>query len=281
MKQRIITSLVACCVLLPVLIFADTPALPVGLAICSLLAVYEMLHCIGLGKSVAVGIPSYLAAAALPFLVRYLPDCSLLPEIAGSAVLLFALYLFTVLIFSHGKYQLQAVAVCFLSVFYVLVGFNAILVIHDTRIGGEYLYLVTFLAAWITDIFAYFCGILFGKGGKHKLIPDISPKKTVEGSVGGVVFCILAMLIFGWIVERIEPAVQANPLVFALGGLVASAVAQIGDLSMSVIKRTYGIKDFGKIFPGHGGVLDRFDSVLAVSAVLLVITQYFNFFEGI
>lgn len=281
MKQRIITSLVACCVLLPVLIFADTPALPAGLALCSLLAVYEMLRCIGLGKSAAVGIPAYLAAAAFPFLVRYLPDRALLTSIAGSAALLFALYLFTVLILSHGKYQLQTIGVCFLSIVYILVGFNAILVIHDARTGGEYLYLVTFLAAWITDIFAYFCGMLFGRGGKHKLIPDISPKKTVEGSIGGTVFCILAMLLFGVIVERIEPAVQANLLVFVLGGLVASVVAQIGDLSMSVIKRTYGIKDFGKIFPGHGGILDRFDSVLAVSAVLLVITSFFNFFEGI
>ena len=122
---------------------------------------------------------------------------------------------------------------------------------------------------------------MLGRGGRHKLIPDVSPKKTVEGSIGGIVFCMLAMLLFGVIVERAVPEIQANLWLFVVSGLVVSVVAQIGDLCMSVIKRSYGIKDYGKIFPGHGGVLDRFDSVLAVSVVLLVFTSFFNFFEGI
>ena len=88
------------------------------------------------------------------------------------------------------------------------------------------------------------------------------------------------MLLFGVIVERIEPGIQANLWLFVPAGIVISVVAQLGDLSMSVIKRSYGIKDYGKIFPGHGGVLDRFDSVLAVSVVLLVFTSFFSFFEG-
>ena len=162
---------------------------------------------------------------------------------------------------------------------YILIGFNAILVIHDWADGGAYLYLVCFIGAWITDIFAYFCGMLFGKGGKHKLIPDVSPKKTVEGSIGGIVFCILSLTLFGFIVDLLNPALEANLLIFALAGLFVSVVAQVGDLSMSVIKRTYGIKDYGKLFPGHGGILDRFDSVLAVSVVLLVFTMFFSFFN--
>ena len=143
------------------------------------------------------------------------------------------------------------------------------------------MYLICFIGAWMTDIFAYFCGMLLGRGGKHKLIPDVSPKKTVEGSIGGIVFCTLSLVLFGFIVERIAPEFQANLLIFALAGVFVSVVAQIGDLSMSVIKRTYGIKDYGKLFPGHGGILDRFDSVLAVSAVLLVFTTFFSFFEVI
>ena len=121
--------------------------------------------------------------------------------------------------------------------------------------------------------------MLFGKGGKHKLIPDVSPKKTVEGSIGGIVFCILFLTLFGFIVDLLNPALEANLLIFALAGLFVSVVAQVGDLSMSVIKRTYGIKDYGKLFPGHGGILDRFDSVLAVSVVLLVFTMFFSFFN--
>ena len=120
--------------------------------------------------------------------------------------------------------------------------------------------------------------MLFGRGGKHKLIPDVSPKKTVEGSIGGIVFCVLSMVLYGIIIENLA-GINANLLVFAVAGLFASIVSQVGDLSMSVIKRTYGIKDYGKLFPGHGGVLDRFDSVLAVSVVTLVFTMLFPFFE--
>lgn len=152
------------------------------------------------------------------------------------------------------------------------------LFVHDHVDGGEYIYLIAFIGAWVTDIFAYFCGMLFGRGGKHKLIPDVSPKKTVEGSIGGIVFCILSMILYGVIVSAIEPSLQPNIPVFAFAGLLISIVSQIGDLCMSLIKRTYGIKDYGKLFPGHGGMLDRFDSVLAVSSVLLVITSFFDFF---
>ena len=159
---------------------------------------------------------------------------------------------------------------------YILVGFVSIVYLHDFVKGGAYLYLTVFIGAWITDIFAYFCGMLFGKGGKHKLIPDVSPKKTVEGSIGGIAFCVLSMVIFGIVLEACTKY-EANLLVFALAGVAVSIVAQIGDLSMSVIKRTYGIKDYGKLFPGHGGILDRFDSILAVSIALMVFSRFFNF----
>jgi phosphatidate cytidylyltransferase len=86
-------------------------------------------------------------------------------------------------------------------------------------------------------------------------------------------------MLFGFIVEKIDPSITANLWIFALAGLFVSAVAQVGDLSMSVIKRTYGIKDYGKLFPGHVGILDRFDSVIAVSVVLLVFTTFFSFFK--
>ena len=122
--------------------------------------------------------------------------------------------------------------------------------------------------------------MLLGRGGKHKLIPDVSPKKTVEGAIGGVVFCVLAMVVFGLVVNNIKSGLRANYLMLIVGGLLASVVSQVGDLCMSVIKRNYGIKDYGKLFPGHGGVLDRFDSVLAVSIVLASFCSFFNFFVG-
>lgn len=267
--------------MIPVLIFHDSPLLPLGIAVCSAIAVFEMLGCVGIKKFGAVSTPLYLAAAVFPFLIRYLRDAELVKSIAVCAVTAVSLYLFGVLIFSNGKYQIGQIGAVAFSVLYILIAFNAILVIHDWVDGGKYLYLVCFIGAWITDIFAYFCGMLLGRGGKHKLIPEVSPKKTVEGSIGGIVFCVLSLILFGFIVERIAPDFQANLLIFGLAGIFVSVVAQIGDLSMSVIKRTYGIKDYGKLFPGHGGILDRFDSVLAVSAVLLIFTTFFNFFEVI
>ena len=279
MKQRIITSIVAVCVLLPVLFFHASFLLPLGVAVCSLIAVYEMLGCMGFKRLGSVSIPIYAAAAAFPFLIRYLLNRDLVKSIAFAAVAVVSLYLFGVMIFSHGKYRIGEIGALAFSILYILIGFNAILVVHDWADGGEYLYLVCFIGAWITDIFAYFCGMLFGRGGKHKLIPDVSPKKTVEGSIGGIVFCVLSLMLFGFIVEMINPAIRANLLIFAFAGVFVSVVAQVGDLSMSVIKRTYGIKDYGKLFPGHGGVLDRFDSVIAVSVVLLVFTTFFSFFK--
>ena len=277
MKKRIITSIVAVAVLLPVLLFADYPILPVALSLCTIIAVYEMLKCLGFSKSVAVGVPFYLLAAFLPAAIRWL-DHGLLTSVVLGAIILLPIYLFTVAVFSHGKYTVQSLGIVYFSLTYILAGFNAIIYVHDWEPGGEYIYLIAFLGAWITDIFAYFCGMLFGRGGKHKLIPDVSPKKTVEGSIGGIVFCILSMILFGVIVEKIEPALNANLFIFAVAGLAVSIVAQIGDLSMSVIKRAYGIKDYGKLFPGHGGMLDRFDSVIAVASVLLVLCSFFNFF---
>ncbi len=276
MKQRIITAVVAFFVLLPVLIFSDTFIFPLGLAVCAVLSVWEMFACVGLKNAWLFTAPMYVLGAAFPFLIRYLPDRDLLAPIAICAAVVWTLYAFTVLIFSHGKYPLEAVFVASFSLFYIFIGFNAILFIHDCEPGGKYLYYICFLGAWITDIFAYFCGRAFGK---HKLIPDVSPKKTVEGSIGGTVFCILVMVIFGFVVEKLVPEISANLLIFAVAGVLIAVVSQIGDLSMSVIKRKYGVKDYGFIFPGHGGVLDRFDSVIAVSALLLVFSLFFNFFE--
>lgn len=279
MKQRIITAIVAICVLVPVLCFADTVVLPIGLALCALLSVFEMLSCMGLKKSVLVSLPFYLGAAAFPFLVRYVEEAQTVRSLAFAGIACTTLYLFGVLIFSHGKYNITQIGGVFFSILYILIGFNGLIMVRDWVSGGQYLYLLAFIGAWVTDSFAYFCGLLLGRGGKHKLIPDVSPKKTVEGAIGGTVFCVLALLLFGFIVEKINPDVQANYLIFAVSGVFVAVVAQIGDLSMSVIKRTFGIKDYGKIFPGHGGMLDRFDSVIAVSVVLTVFTSFFNFFS--
>ena len=277
MLKRILTGVVAFCfVLVPVLFFADTVALPIGVAVFTVIAAYEILHCVGLHKNLWLSLPLYLMSGAYPFVLRYLE---------GSGLALLPLFLcipllttLTVAVFSHGKVDICDASSGYVLWLYSFVGFMALLYIHDMIEGGQYFYLLAFIGAWITDTFAYFTGMLLGK---HKLIPDVSPKKTVEGAIGGVVFCTLSFVGFGLLYNSLwapEVGSQLAVWVMAIMGVLVSIVSQIGDLSLSLLKRKYGIKDFGKVFPGHGGVMDRFDSVLAVSIMLLVCFAAFSIF---
>ena len=288
MKQRIITGIILVLIMLPILLFAQTPVLPIAIAIGSVIAMFELMRCIGLQKAYAFAIPLYALAASLPFLSRFMAlgslNATIKPESTRhlaqyGAILMIAVlfYFFTVAIFSRGKYNLSDVCVLFTTAFYILMGFNAIIILHDNEVGGHVLYLAIFISAWVTDVFAYFCGMLFGRGGKHKLIPDVSPKKTVEGSIGGMIFCVLIMIVFGMLCNWLTDY-DSKIIMFAVGGFLASIVSQIGDLLMSYVKRHYGIKDFSQLFPGHGGVLDRFDSIFAVSIAMMCLTTFVDFF---
>ena len=269
MFKRILTGVIAFCFLLvPVVFFADTVVLPIAVALFGVVATYEVLHCVGLHKNLWVSAPLYLVSAALPFGIRYFAIGSVLALPMALCVVL--IYLLATAVFSHGKTDIRDVSTSLVLWLYTLIGFAGLIIIHDFIRGGQYFYLLAFVGAWVTDTFAYFTGMLLGK---HKLIPDVSPKKTVEGAVGGVVFCTLSFVVFGLLYNRfwLADGNEAIPLLaMAVVGFLVSIVSQIGELSLSLLKRKYGIKDFGKIFPGHGGVLDRFDSVLAVSIILTV-----------
>ena len=131
--------------------------------------------------------------------------------------------------------------------------------------NGIYIWLV-FIIAWGTDTFAYVFGMLFGK---HKLCPSLSPKKTIEGSIGGIIGAIGLTYLY---IKYLE--IDAY-WAFLLIAFIGSIVAQIGDLTASKIKRVTGIKDFGFIMPGHGGVLDRFDSILFIAPYTYYISKLF------
>ena len=146
---------------------------------------------------------------------------------------------------------------------YIIGATSSMVIIRDLPHGEFYLYFI-FIGAWITDTFAYFTGMLFGK---HKLIPAVSPKKTIEGSIGGTIFCMIFFIGYGVLVNHLSGA-SISLWIVAAAGLVAAIVSQIGDLSMSVIKRTHGIKDYGNLIPGHGGILDRFDSMIFVAPIV-------------
>lgn len=136
---------------------------------------------------------------------------------------------------------------------------------------GNYLIWLIPVSACFTDTFALFAGKFFGK---RKLAPSVSPKKTVEGAIGGILGSVFMNLLYGLIVRCINPEIEVNFLYLAILGFLCSLASQIGDLSMSLIKREAGIKDYGNFIPGHGGMLDRFDSIIFASPVVYIFVTY-------
>ena len=275
MLKRIITSLVAVCVLVPVLIFSGTAALPVAVAIVTVIGVFEMLKCIGLHKKYALTVPLYAASCAVPFVLRYFDNKADVATVCFICAVAYLIVIFISIVWSHGKLAFADGLAMFSICVYIIAAMNSIIFVRDFGEGGKYIYLLIFMGAWITDIFAYFTGVFFGK---HKLIEDVSPKKTIEGSLGGIFFCALSFVLFGIVVGTFFDR-EANIIFLAVSGIIVSVISQIGDLIMSVIKRHYGIKDYGKLFPGHGGMLDRFDSVLAVSLGMAAICMFARLLE--
>ena len=279
MLKRIITSIVAVCVLVPVLIFSETWVFPVGVAICAVIGIFEMLGCIGQRKNLFLTLPLCAIAAFFPLYARYASlgnngAYELLKMGVGIAFVT-ALYVFGVAVYANKSVKITDAGLLFGTSFYIIAAFTCLVYIHDFAYLGKHIYLLCFICAWVTDTFAYFTGMLFGK---HKLIPEVSPKKTIEGAIGGVVFCSVAMVVFGLIIENFfnpENSFHANYLVLALLGLVLSIISQIGDLWASLIKREHGVKDYSRMLPGHGGVMDRFDSILAISTVLMAVCMVF------
>lgn len=133
--------------------------------------------------------------------------------------------------------------------------------------NGKFMVFLPVISAFLTDVGAYFVGVFFGK---HKGITKVSPKKSLEGYVGGILFGSLFMMLYGFGLQEFA-GLNVNLALMALYGLIGSAVTEVGDLSFSLVKRQHGIKDYGNLFPGHGGMLDRFDSMSFAAPTLLVL----------
>ena len=286
MRTRIITAMVAITCIFPIFWFSEPLGLdnplsylfPLLFALIALVSVWEMLHCIGLDRNWFVSLPLYSAAFAAPLLMRVLRGhMHTYIRAALLFAMVFAVYLFAVIVFHYGKVNIGKFALAFMTCFYIIGANAAVIFLRDVQQPGigRLLFVIPFIFAWVTDSFAYFCGRLFGK---HKLIPDVSPKKTVEGAVGGFVFCAVTAVVYGIIVSKCFH-VTPNYWVLGFGGVAIGIVSQIGDLIMSAIKRDAGVKDYGWMLPGHGGLLDRFDSSMAVTVLLTVLTCYCPLFK--
>jgi len=271
MLTRIITGVVALIIFVPVLFFSHTVIFDITIALISLLGTLELLKCVGLAKKYLICAPSCTVAFIVPLLIRYVRH-----EAIVLIVVTYLFYLIYASVFARKNISTSDIALSFFATVYVTIAFTSILIARNLEYG-DIIYLMIFVGAWITDTFAYFTGRLFGR---HKLMPDISPKKTIEGAVGGVIFCSLAFILFGFIIAKMQ-RFDAEPYyrILAVAGIFTSVIAILGDLAGSAIKRNYNVKDFGAIFPGHGGILDRFDSVMAVAPVIMIIGASLTIFE--
>ena len=272
MKVRILTSVGIAVVGLPILFLSKYIIFPIAFSLFALLAAFEMLRVIGLHKNYFVSIPPYIMALTLPFFSYFIRGDKVTGYILLMAGVLFAylIFLFFLAVFMRGSLKYNNITEAFAAVAYIIVSFTSMCIIRYMP-AGVWNFSLIFLAAWGTDTSAYFVGTLIGK---HKLIPEISPKKTVEGSVGAIILDSGLFVLFGFIVDKVTE-LQVNYLVLCLSGLLLSVISQLGDLIASLIKREHGVKDYGKLLPGHGGIMDRFDSVLAVTAALMAICILF------
>ena len=274
MKQRIITAIVGLVLLGACMLLFNTIFFNVIIAIISLIAVFEVLFAAKLIKYRLLCLICALITALTPFLTTNISD---LTAIIYMSLTFLA---FLILIAYHSTLSFKDV---FTVVFYSFVigfSFSTFVYIRDSyNLSVGIMYIILMLGgAWLSDTGANFVGGIYGN---KKLAPKISPKKTVEGAIGGIITCVICFLIIGGIFQLIwnndpQNNLKVDFLLLGITGFILSILSIIGDLSASVIKRQCGIKDFGKIFPGHGGVLDRFDSVMFTAPALWVIVTYFN-----
>ena len=196
-----------------------------------------------------------------------LADSTLLLQIAVFLIVLLAFY-----VLSYPKYNSEQITMIFFGFFYVAVTLSYIFRVRISD-GGAYTVWLIFLGSWGADVSAYMVG---RKIGRHKIVPVLSPKKSLEGFIGGVVGAVLFGVIYAAVFKTQLSPIFANPIpAFAIITGVSAVVSMIGDLAASAIKRDRQLKDYGRLIPGHGGILDRFDSVIFIAPIvyfLLLVT---------
>lgn len=214
-----------------------------------------------------VGFVGYLACIVY-YSLLYLD----LQEYAMFLLITFLLVLMIVYVLTYPKYRSEQIFMVFFGFSYVAIMLSHIYLVRELE-DGLWLVWLLFIGAWGSDTCAYLVGMTVGK---HKLSPILSPKKSIEGSIGGILGAALIGFIYG-IAIRGKLDTFSNPqVVFAIICGLSSVVSQIGDLAASAIKRNYEIKDYGKLIPGHGGILDRFDSIIFTAPIVYYLAVFFS-----
>ena len=268
MKSRLLVAAVGIPVLIAVILWG--PDWLILGALCALagIAGVELQRCVSGGKAGNWTVTLISAAYPVAAVILYSMESShvkLLSVLFFSEVVL----VFLLAIHEAGRVKFEQIMAALFSSVGIAWSFSSFLRMNSAGLHRVWL-LMPFVLSFSCDTFAYLTGRAFGR---QKLAPAVSPKKTVEGAVGGVVGNLLCGLLFAWILNRFAgEAIGYGEM--AILSLLCAVAAQAGDLSFSLIKRQYGIKDYGRLFLEHGGVLDRFDSVLFVAPVIEIVLSY-------
>ncbi len=231
----------------------------------SLVGLAEIYKTVGIQKRL-LGILGYISVVVY-YATVFVADT----EYMGSFIIGWLMVVMIVFVFSYPKYKAEEILMAFFGVVYVAILMSFLFLIRERTEDGMMTIWLVMISSWICDTFAYLFGVMFGK---HKMTPILSPKKTVEGAIGGVLGAAGIGALYGWIVAEYLGHFANAPLHFAILCACASLLSMVGDLAASAIKRCYDIKDYGKLIPGHGGVLDRFDSVLFTAPVIYYLIIY-------
>lgn len=268
MLIRILSAVVAIPLMIVMLVFSSQFPIIINIffMLVSAFAVFEYINAIGKLKVLPLSIPSILYAGLVPITLCY--NIQLELWYGYTAIILASMILM------YNKVKFSDMAYSYSMTTIITYGFSSIVTLRDSDINNGIFYVVVSLALpWLADAGAYFVGVFFGK---HKLSPNISPKKTIEGAIGGVVICAGLTCLTGLIFETFffDSNIKANYINLAIIGLLGAGISILGDLSFSLIKRGNNLKDFGNLIPGHGGILDRFDSVVFVAPFVAICAKY-------
>lgn len=232
------------------------------------IGIYEYLKVNKLDKTAF-----YSVAMIYTVLLYYLSIVKLSKSVDLTLLLIIICFMshMAIYVFAYPKYDISAVARAFFGCIYVPTLLHFILLTRNLN-AGKYLVWLIFLSSWGCDTCAYCVGVLFGK---HKMSPVLSPKKSIEGAIGGIVGTIILTYVFCRVFK--SQMVLSDTNVYIISGLsaIGAFISMVGDLAASAIKRNYDIKDYGKLIPGHGGVLDRFDSVIITAPIIYYLGSFF------
>lgn len=288
MRTRIISGAVGVLLLSAVLYFHETIVLPIAVAAIIAIMLFELLRAVKMEKCIPVLLASEICGIAMPFIYSFFyfwkekekgvwietKDGSI--TIAAFALtLLCAFVIFITWLRKHKEIRYEQVF--FVLAVMVFVPNAMTTMVRIDRMfpenGGLFYLVMGLCGAWIADTGAYFSGVALGK---HKLCPEISPKKTIEGLVGGI---LTTAIVYAVAFSIYEGGFELKTAIIAfVTGAVCAVIGTVGDLSASMVKRQIGFKDYGKIMPGHGGLMDRFDSVLFVLPTFYVFLNIMNLF---